>query len=402
MNKYEKVNRINELLEVGQWNLNKNKEPFRSFGLPHNSLNVIGQDNLLEFDGLVSSLYEEEKDIFNSFSHKVFVNKLISTISKAKFEDEDISNEMVKVFFRNLKDTPLIEFSVYREIFGITMNPNESLTFGNFQICHTSFAKSHDFKGSDCEFMFVNQEPEYLIKYSVSARDKERAKEIADEAFKKFTHYLRYIIGTTNRRFEVGILHFVGSKSRKAFIVSPDGQLNVEASRYGFLEPIPLDDSYFRNSELGYDKIWALIDNKPSKLSQRIATAIEWLGRSLLEESIQAAFIEASIALESIFTHNEKSIVSPSILSQISESTALLLGNDLESRLRIEKQIKQLYAIRSGIVHAGNKEVSEESYDIFISYIRNVIMKLLVVQPYCSCTSVENLYEELKKIKYSA
>ncbi|MEW2639969.1 hypothetical protein, partial [Vibrio cholerae] len=61
-----------------------------------------------------------------------------------------------------------------------------------------------------------------------------------------------------------------------------------------------------------------------------------------------------------------------------------------------------LYAIRSGIVHAGNKEVSEESYDIFISYIRNVIMKLLVVQPYCSCTSVENLYEELKKIKYSA
>ncbi|GIC75347.1 HEPN domain-containing protein [Moritella sp. F3] len=402
MNKLDKVLKISDLIEAGSLNLQINEQPFKSFGLPNKRLNVVGHNNLLEFEELVNSLYEEEKDIFNSFSHKVFVKKLIATIGEAKFADEKITDEKVKALFRDLKATPLVDFSVYREIFGIAMNQNQKLTFGNFEISHISLAKEHDFKESDHDFMFFGKEPEYLIKYNVNARDRDRAKEIADEAFQKFTLFLRYIIGTSNRKFEVGILHFSGSKVRKAYISSSDGQLNVESSRYGYVEPIPLDNNYFSNSEVGYDKVWQLIDKRQSKLEQRLATAIEWLGRSLQEDAIQAAFIEASIALESIFTYSEKSIVSPSILSQISESTALLLGSDLSSRLEIEKHIKKLYSIRSGIVHAGSKDVSEESYAIFVSYIRNVITKLLVSEPYCSCNTVESMYEELKKIKYSA
>lgn len=402
MNKLDNILKIYSLLEIGTWDLDKTNQPYKSFGLPHKSLNIIGQNNLLEFEGLINALYEHEKDIFNSFSHKVFVERLISTIGQAKFNNETITNETVKKFFNELKSEPLVDFYVYREIFGIILNENKKLTFGNFEIMHITLAKENDFKNSKQELIFSINEPSYLIKYTVKARDNGRAKEIADEAFKKFTLFLRYIIGTSNRKFEVGILHFSGSKVRKAYVLSSQGQVSVESSRYGYLEPIPLDDEYFLSSDVGYDKVWGLIDKSSSKLEKRIATAIEWLGRSLQEEAIQAAFIEASIALESIFTYSEKAIVSPSILSQISESTALLLGQDLNDRLEIEKHIKKLYEIRSGIVHAGTKDVSEESYSIFVSYIRNIISKLLISEPYCSCNTVDALYEELKKIKYSA
>ena len=398
MKKIDKVLKIYDLLEIGEWNIDS-KKPIRSFGLSDDSLNVI---NILEFDELINSLYEEENEIFRSFSHKVFVGKLIAFIGKFKVESSKISESEVKAFFQELKNSPLLDYSIYREIFGITINQDKKITVGNFEISPFSLIKKGNLKESKYYLDSKQYEPQIMIKYNVKARDRVRALELADEAFKKFILFLRYIIGTSNKRFEVGILHFSGFKSRKAFIHSSDGNLSVDSACYGYSEAIPLDDLYFVNSAMGYDKVWSLIDKKKSKLEQRLATAIEWLGRSLEEDAIQAAFIEASIALEAIFTYSEKSIVSPSILSQISESTALLLGKNVNDRLEIEKQMKQLYSIRSGVVHAGSKEVSEESYSLFVSYIRNVITKLLVSHPYNSCSTIEDLYEELKKIKYGA
>ncbi len=403
MNKTQSVLRVYDLLEKGTGR-NTEGQPHRSFGLRNDSLNVTGNDQILEFNQQVSALYESESTIHQSYSQKTFLNRLMRFVGGLKKSESGVKESEVKDFFNQLKSEDLIEYKIYREIFGIVLSKGQSISFGNFRILPFELSKSEEFKDlgeHSLELMASPNSPEYIIRYNVKSRDKVRALELADEAYEKFVLFLRYVIGNSNDKFEVGILEFSGYRSRSAFIIS-DTDSSIDSNRYGYLEPVPLDDSYFVNSELGYDRVWELIDKpSPSKLEKRFSTAVEWLGRALTERSIQAAFIEASIALESLFTHSEKSIISPSILSQISESTALILGSGYENRLSIERHIKKLYSIRSGVVHAGSKEVAYEDFELFILYIRNVIMKLITSQDYAECTTIEGLYENLKKIKYS-
>ena len=115
----------------------------------------------------------------------------------------------------------------------------------------------------------------------------------------------------------------------------------------------------------------------------------------------QSAFLKAAIALEIIFTYNEKTIINASILSQISEGTALILGESVEERLKIETEVKNLYGLRSAIVHSGNKDISRDDHLKILDVSRNVVTKLLTSEKLMSIDSVENLYKLLKQIKYS-
>jgi len=399
----EVLERIFELIQVGQWPI-ANGEPYQSFGLGQQSLSIIGGENLLECNQLVNFLHSKDREIYRSYSRKVFLEKLMAFIRPIKLKDVVPTQEQVREFFSSLRAEELKKFRVLREIFGIALkSPGSPCLIGNFKIYHfptlrNSFEQTI---GPTLQLMTVPKEPNYLIEYEVESREQNRAIEIADDYFKMFVLFLRHTIGTSDERFEVGILDYSAWKGRSAHVICGE-QYFSNAERYGSYEPIPIDDPYFTNSESGYDKLWENIDKvNLSKLGKRICTAIEWIGRSLIEKTVQTAFIEASVALESIFTFSEKTIVTPSILSQISESVALLLGNTTEHRIAIEKQIKQLYSIRSGIVHAGDKEVAASDYNLFIQYIRLVIAKLLTEEAFIKCNTIEDVYSVLKHMKYS-
>jgi len=141
--------------------------------------------------------------------------------------------------------------------------------------------------------------------------------------------------------------------------------------------------------------------NSLNKFQKRILLAIEWIGQSIRESLPQSAFLKAAIALEIIFTHNEKTIINASILSQISEGTALILGKSVDERLEIETEVKNLYGLRSAIVHSGNKDISRSDHLKILKVSRNVLTKLLTDEKLMSIDSVENLYKLLKQIKYS-
>ncbi|MBY0474260.1 MAG: hypothetical protein K2Q13_04255 [Nitrosomonas sp.] len=69
---------------------------------------------------------------------------------------------------------------------------------------------------------------------------------------------MRYIIGNTTSRFEVGVLNYQGWRHRRAYIFSDDGQASSSASNHGSFEPIPLDNPYFLNEEAGYKYAWSI------------------------------------------------------------------------------------------------------------------------------------------------
>jgi hypothetical protein len=121
----------------------------------------------------------------------------------------------------------------------------------------------------------------------------------------------------------------------------------------------------------------------------------------MADPSPQSAFIKAAIALEIIFTYTERDIITPSIMNQISESIALILGSSVDERLKLEKRVKELYGLRSKIVHSGKKDINQADYETLLEIARSVIIRILTSDKLNSVDCVEKLYNILKKFKYS-
>jgi hypothetical protein len=180
------------------------------------------------------------------------------------------------------------------------------------------------------------------------------------------------------------------------------GEVSNSSTLHGPIKPIQLDAPYFVNEDNGYQTVWGFTTKKNlNKFQKRIMLAVEWIGQSMADPSPPSAFIKAAIALEIIFTYNERDIITPSIMNQISESIALILGSSVDERLKLESRVKKLYGLRSKIVHSGNKDISPADYKTLLEIARSVIIKILTSDKLNSVDSVEDLYTILKKIRYS-
>ena len=250
--------------------------------------------------------------------------------------------------------------------------------------------------------IFIGNKPDYLIEFKAKARHHEKAVEIADKYFERFEYLIKFTMGSRSPRYEIGILSYLGWRRRRAYAITPDGIGSFSASNHGAIEKLPIDDPYFNDKEAGYDYLWKIATlNDANKFQKRILLAVEWIGQSIAESQLPSAFIKSAIALEIIFTHSEKTLITPSILNQISEGTAIILGDNIESRLEVEKSIKALYSKRSAIVHSGNKDINESDCQNMLAHARAVIISLLSNVESREINSIEMLYDRIKKSKYS-
>jgi hypothetical protein len=80
---------------------------------------------------------------------------------------------------------------------------------------------------------------------------------------------------------------------------------------------------------------------------------------------------------------------------------ALVVGKDAESRHRIEAEVKRLYQIRSAIAHAGMTEVKMADLTAIEQLARNVVMKMFVAPSLNRLSSVDEMFELFKTMKYS-
>jgi len=67
---------------------------------------------------------------------------------------------------------------------------------------------------------------------------------------------MRFILGNRSKRFDVGIIYVRGYTKKSAFVVSDEGDTSWHSGRDGINDPIPIDDTYFIESEMGFDRIW--------------------------------------------------------------------------------------------------------------------------------------------------
>ena len=402
----EIVNEIIELAETDNF-WGRTDVSFVVFYGGGNPIYFVTEKNIIQYRDALSRAFDFNKEIKSTYTLNKYESLLQEHFRECFSKKGSAKNEDVSSFVENLKAESIKTFSVFRDIHGIVLNnPTSPLLLGGYTIYEFASQKEFiesifDSKTDSFPPMWCNDNPEYLIEWKAEARHFEKAIEIADEHFERFELILRYVIGSATNHFEVGVLNYQGWRQRKAYILSME-EVSNSSTTHGPREPIRLDEPYLVNEDTGYHTIWGFTTKTNlNKFQKRIMLAVEWIGQSMAEPSPPSAFIKAAIALEIIFTHSEEAIITPSILNQISESIALILGSSVDERLKLEKRVKDLYELRSTIVHSGNKDINQADYKTLLEIARSVIIKILTSDKLNSVDTVEELYSILKKIKYS-
>ncbi len=139
----------------------------------------------------------------------------------------------------------------------------------------------------------------------------------------------------------------------------------------------------------GFPRAVEILSRTRSKLEERLLSAIQWAGRATVEERREEAFVLFTVALESLLVNrNEKD----QITQRFAIRGAHLIGRDFASRKILYKRLKELYGLRSAIVHSGSTQIADADRDTIAYFVRVAIYTMLVLEPFCDMRTVEQFH----------
>lgn len=119
-----------------------------------------------------------------------------------------------------------------------------------------------------------------------------------------------------------------------------------------------------------------LIAYNEDRSVKSIKSAIEWTFDSYANEEYDnsMAFLQICFGLEALFTENEADAKEekPSIISTLSIKCAYLIAKSIKERKLIVEKIKEIYRIRSNLVHGRQNSLTAQELNLFF-YARNLL-----------------------------
>lgn len=394
--------RILGLISPGGLSNESLRSSYRIFGLSESGFS-IPHANATAFEIAIAELMAFDPSIRDTYTRRHFENKVAEILHQHRVDGHSVDCPAVERFFQSLVAVPVSEYTVFRPLYGTSLNAEYGLkVIGPFTIYNFDIQK----KNLDArltipsESFWRDAKPSYLIATTINARESNRAVQLADDLFEKFDLCVRYMVGSS-RNYEISVLSYRGWSTLHSFVFSKDQGFSSDHSNDGPMGLMPLDDEFFVETQAGFDRVWTLL-KKPqlSDLERRLMLAIEWLAQSYNERSLSSAFIKAAIASEVLLVAKQDGPLSTSIVSQISESMGLLLGGDVEERKRIVKEMKDLYGIRSAIAHGGKNDIEMKDARLIQFYVRQIIMKLMTSPELRDKATIQEVHEFLLDKKY--
>lgn len=374
----------------------------RSFGIGSDVAITLPGENVEAFEDAVDKLIASLPNMKGTLSNRVFQDELIPRIRDKKFGGNEFTLQEAEQFENSICGLPLCKYRVARRIFGVALSQqSKTIGLGDFVIGtgNQLFDSSKD--RQILAFSMKPEEFEQLyIQCNVEARDADRAREIADLLFYRFELIFRVLVGWRTKNVEVGILNYVGPQMRSAIVLS-DASVSQNLAWDGALQPIPIEDPYFSSPHPPFPRLFQLISRENNELEKHVVRCAEWTGQAILDANAASAFVKGAIALEVMFSTNEKGVITPSIMAQIAESCAFLLGNDAMPPWEFEREVKRLYGIRSAVVHSGKDSVDINDLNSLIQICRAVIAKLLTDEAFAKADTMNKLAEYFRRKKYA-
>src|SRR5579871_885799 len=390
------INLLNEMLDCCV-----SGEPTKHAPLIFGNL-FVTEENRHKFDLAIDGLYDSLPAI-STLSKAHFKDLLLAKIGEQKPKNLRFTEPEWQSFREQILGIPVANWRVFRPIHGVTIPPQgEPVKLGKFTIydrkCHSARLLS---SLPNSSFSRTQDRSEFLIECTVNARDSNKALELADALFYRFELIMRFFIGNRTGRFEVGVLNYIGAQLQD-YVATSENQISQGGAWQGALQPLPISDPYFTAPMPAFERILQILEKQNNDFEAHVLRFVEWTGQAIAEPNAASAFVKAAIALEVLFSANEKGLITPSIMSQIAESCAFILGDSSASASEFEREVKRLYGVRSAVVHSGKDSVSLVDLHSLIQICRDIVIALLSDKEFQQIDSVSKLGRYFRAKKYSS
>jgi len=302
------------------------------------------------------------------------------------------------------------EFNIISHLYGISVDKTSFIELGNFILCDFNYLSLNYPNSKDTFSRKFNQGIEenkialidnyFIIMKNIVANDEKEARQKFYNYVEDFINVVLYCIPFLNyENQQISITQT--NASDEIYIIKEKGSSEFFATK-DLLSPLyKVNENLFRY-EGNNKKLFEFIDrNNLSEIETKVKRAVSWVGQSLRKTDIVESFLNLCVAFETLFTYQDE-FIKDSLISQMTDQSAFLCENNLDSRKKLVKEIKDLYRLRSKIVHHGNADISEQNYYDFLKIIKKIIHGILNLIDSEKITTAQQLRNFIIDKKFSA
>ncbi len=399
------INIINELIDISEIIprfINNFPEPYKSFGIDKYNITFRGYDKLEKFQNGLESMYKYNKEIADTWTLNKFETDFVSLIRLLKNGKGRCQSKDIELLFENFTKVEIQESEILYELYGAEMNlPKLTLgdfTVYNFDLSITELTERFPYLVHQ-DLYFSNRKSRYIVGIKVKARDNDKAVEIANKLCETFENVFSYMIADIKHQRTVGIFNFRGWRTT-SIVVCNNNSMGFQ-DKNDISLPVNIDEPFFKDVSQGNDKIWPLITKtQKTEIEIRLLNAIEWIGKAIYDIDLSKSLVQFVFAIEGMLQLNEKSIITPSIVSQLSDWLAFIINDELEQRKKISKYFKDIYQKRSAIAHGAAKTIDIQDLALAMQISKLMIITFLTNKPFCDIKTMEELNKYLTNLKF--
>ncbi|MGL5337428.1 hypothetical protein ACUVMQ_01600 [Aeromonas veronii] len=346
--------------------------------------------------------FSDELKLLDSSFQRDFSDHTFCNYIYDFFKKNDITEDAVKECFKSLNnDNPRVCHTIYKVIRGL--DEFQFNTYPSLQLGDSIFIYRVQGSCTSANIVQRFESGSILICFRVWARCVKKSEELSEIIANKLILFFHFIKSLSINFLRVDINEHYGVDTTNHLVVTDEGVTvgGTIARIAGRIAPVSVAQEI--NKKIN-QRIWAMIEKSSTEKSEtenRLTTAIEWLGRAYLEKSLENRLVFSTISLESIFSMNKKEFITPSIVNYISESISLLITDNYDDFLEVEKNIKSIYSVRSSIVHTGEAIYQLEKIELLQSYITKLIYYIFDNERLMIAKSSGDFHKEIKRIKYT-
>ena len=210
--------------------------------------------------------------------------------------------------------------------------------------------------------------------YSHESKAKELAHESAREALNLLRCYIPVLYGT-GFEHRIGLFDDTERKSVPIVLFQEDGSFNVQSSVSGFnleYEVEGLTLQFLRDKGAFEQLSETLAKRTRNQLEEALTTAVWWIGTGnhLLVPAQQVVAVTTGL---------EALLIPPKVEDKsepLANHAAHLLCSTAEDRRSLYKRMKELYGMRSEVVHQGRKDIPDRALADLKYYALAVLVEM--------------------------
>ncbi|XOB63872.1 hypothetical protein ACMC5R_07175 [Deferribacteres bacterium DY0037] len=384
--------KLNTLIAMAKSTSTTNKEDFfHTYGFLESNGFKIAPEDKHEVHQVLRDSYNSLSFFNSKVSFDYFKKDIIEIIKDKLHSSSRVNDEDATLLVNKYKNLPIKTYVVYREIYGLELDQNPP-KLGLFTIRNSStlitLLKQNKIS--------LAPETSCVIEVTVEAAEPEKAQDEANVLFEQFDFVIRYLIGDT-KDLDIGITDFSVNRTFRSFVFCKGIPQAIADKGKGAIQDMTFS-TIAKVTDESIMGLFEFIGNKhPSDIAKRILLAIQWISEAFKDSSNESAFLKSVVAMEILCSNN----LERSISSNLAEITALLVGENYETRLKIKKDIKNLYSKRSGIVHSGNKCIENDDLKLLWFYADYVIRQLLSFEKHGTFKSIQEIFDQIEELKYN-